>query len=232
MQLYTDNYHSINVPMHAAMYRFQMSYLRPPIPQVNMLRVTGRPEAVGQKLPPWGYGDSFDEGKLPPSLKALVQKVRAISGLSLGPLRDVTVNYRHSHFYRLDPHVDPQLDGDHVFIIGLDSDTVLTLCPLNVLKLTKWINNIWSILTLEDERDLVQRQAYKSWTSSDLDVLLKKNTLVLLTGDARWRWTHGTRLGIQVPDLSGLHDWWGDHTLVVEREGERSSVVLAFACLE
>jgi hypothetical protein len=48
------------------------------------------------------------------------------------------------------------------------------------------MNNVWSLLTLEDERDLVRRQAYQSWTSLDLDVLLRKGTLVLLTGDARY----------------------------------------------
>lgn len=59
-------------------------------------------------------------------------------GLQLGPLRDVTLNYRHSYFFRLDPHVDPALDGENVVIVGLDSDTVLTLCPLNFWRLTRW----------------------------------------------------------------------------------------------
>ena len=45
-----------------------MSYLKHP-PPVNMMRITGRPAHPGQALPPWGYGDDFDEGALPPALK-------------------------------------------------------------------------------------------------------------------------------------------------------------------
>ncbi len=33
---------------------------------VNNVRVTGRPKKPGvQRLPPWGYGDDFDEAALP-----------------------------------------------------------------------------------------------------------------------------------------------------------------------
>lgn len=170
---------------HAAIYRWQMSYLQNP-PIVNMLRVTGRPEHAAQKAPPWGYGDTFDESKLPPALQQLANKVRSIPGLHLGALRDVTINYRHSYFFRLDPHIDPALDGESVFIIGLDSDAVLTLCPDKWWKLTQAWNMVRGVLTMEDERDLIKRQNQRSWTPYDLDVLMKKASLVLISGDARW----------------------------------------------
>eukprot|EP00877_Chromochloris_zofingiensis_P014807 jgi/Chrzof1/9580/Cz04g08080.t1 len=194
-----------------------------------MLRVTGRPEHAAQKAPPWGYGDTFDESKLPPALQQLANKVRSIPGLHLGALRDVTINYRHSYFFRLDPHIDPALDGESVFIIGLDSDAVLTLCPDKWWKLTQAWNMVRGVLTMEDERDLIKRQNQRSWTPYDLDVLMKKASLVLISGDARWSWTHGTRLGIEVPGKLGLHDWWGSPEHIIYRNPERHSVVLAFA---
>lgn len=51
---------SLISPQHAALYRFQQSYLGPHAPPVNMLRVTGRPEAQEQRPAPWGYGDVSD----------------------------------------------------------------------------------------------------------------------------------------------------------------------------
>mmetsp|Transcript_28784 Transcript_28784/g.63427 ORF Transcript_28784/g.63427 Transcript_28784/m.63427 type:complete len:338 (-) Transcript_28784:496-1509(-) len=216
-------------PVHAAIYKFQMGYLTPS-PKVNMLRITGRPEAASQSLPPWRYGDHFDEKQLPPRLRQLTQRIRSIPGLRLGKLRDVTLNYRHSHFFRLDPHVDPELDGENVFILGLDSDTVLTLCPLRMWGVMQWLDWLWGALSLEDERQAMQRQTtWRSWTPWDLDVKLPAGTLVLMSGDARWKWTHGTRLGVQVPGLPGLHDWWGEPRSIVQRSPERHSVVLAFA---
>ncbi len=61
-----------------------------------MLRVTGRHEAGAQKLPPWGYGDDFRAEALPPQLRRLAERIRAIEGLALGQLRDVTINYRQA----------------------------------------------------------------------------------------------------------------------------------------
>ncbi len=134
---------SLISPQHAAVYRWQQSYLpRAQQAPVNMLRITGRPEAQAQSLPPWRYGDvsdcagdvsvrtrhalggypacsagggrrapppcasptcaqECDEAALPPRLRALVQRVRALPGIRLGPLRDVTINYRHSRYFRL-----------------------------------------------------------------------------------------------------------------------------------
>ena len=43
----------------AALYKFQQSGIckQGVLPQVNMLRITGRPEAPHQRIPPWKYGD-------------------------------------------------------------------------------------------------------------------------------------------------------------------------------
>lgn len=46
---------------------------------------------------------------------------------------------------------------------------------------------------------------------------------------SRWKWTHGTRLGVQLPGEAGLHDWWGRKQDVMRRGPERHSVVFAFA---
>jgi hypothetical protein len=229
-------------PLHAAMYRFQQSYLPAPPPPVNMLRVTGRPEHAAQTRPPWGYGDAFDASALPPTLAALAGRVTAAAaerGVRLGPLRDVTLNKRRGFFYRLDPHIDPAADGEHVFIVGLDADTVLTLSPARLQAAASAADAAASALGFGDERDALRRSAEASWTRWDLDVLAAAGTLVHLCGPARWSWTHATRLGCPLPpDSSGgppaqprgaLHDWFGNRESVVLRSPERHSIVLAFA---
>jgi len=217
-------------PHHAAMYRFQQSYLGRDAPRVGMMRVTGRPESAAQKPAPWGYGDAFDEAALPPAIKALVARARAAPGAPpLGRLRDVTVNFREGGFLRLDPHYDPQLDGGHVMILGLESDTVLTFCPGRMLQAADWLRSVWSAITLEDEREGVARVAAHSWTPLDIDVLARARSLVHMSGPARWSWTHGTRLGCKVEGHPGVHDWWGTRDTPMMRGATRTSVVLAFA---
>jgi len=80
---------------------------------VNNTRVTGRPEKPGQRLPPWGYGDGFDEAKLPPGIRALVAKIRDSGHFDVGGLRDITMNLRSNSFFQLDPHVDPRKRKRH-----------------------------------------------------------------------------------------------------------------------
>ncbi|GFR47565.1 hypothetical protein Agub_g9290 [Astrephomene gubernaculifera] len=213
---------SLIQPIHAAIYRWQMSYLKRP-PPVNMLRVTGRPEHEQQRRP-WGYGDTLDEAALPPAIKATADRIRAIPGLRLGRLRDVTINWRHSSFLRLDPHLDPAGDGENIFILSVDGPAVLTLCPHNWFKLTRWL----SMLTFADEREQVKRESERSWTSQDIDVLLPAGSLLHISGDARWKWTHGTRLGVEAPDGS-LLQWFGRPEERFGPTGERHSVVFAFA---
>ena len=100
-QIKSDFGLSLISPAAAAMYRYQMGFLPPgAAPPVNMLRATARPEAAGQRAPPWGYGDGCDEAALPPALRALAARLRALPGMRLGRLRDVTVNYRRARFFR------------------------------------------------------------------------------------------------------------------------------------
>ena len=65
---------------------------------VNNLRVTGRLERpdLGQGLPPWGYGDDFDESRLPPALQRLAHQIATCGAFAVGPLRDVTIVRRRS----------------------------------------------------------------------------------------------------------------------------------------
>ena len=105
---------------------------------ISAYRVTGRPESSDQVIAPWGYGDAFNKQQLQlhaPSIHKLVEAVESKYDDSsneinkLGPLRDVTINYRMDGMFKLDPHIDPHLDGSNVFILGLLSDVVFTLTP-------------------------------------------------------------------------------------------------------
>lgn len=60
------------------------------------------------------------------------------------------------------------------------------LLPLPPWMLERRWNLLVSLVTMEDERELVRRQAEgASWTPQDLDVLMEAGTLVHLSGDAR-----------------------------------------------
>ena len=114
-------------PRDKAFFERQMSHLtKSERPFMNAERVTGRFERPDQPLAPWGHGDEFDVDLLPDVLRKLAERARA-SPLALGPLRDVTINRRRDGYFRLDPHLDPAKDGPNVCIVGLLSDTVLTL---------------------------------------------------------------------------------------------------------
>eukprot|EP00466_Bigelowiella_natans_P010586 jgi/Bigna1/73614/fgenesh1_pg.25_\ len=141
-------------------YRLQMKHLAKP-PPVNMMRVTGRVESEEQRLAPWGYGDGFDETKVPPMLRMLLERVKNHPEFSLGSPRDITLNYRHSTFFRLDPHLDPELDGGNIFIIGLNSDAVLTLVPPTC-------NMNFALQNQE-------RVSTRSWHPGDIDILIPRH---------------------------------------------------------
>lgn len=61
---------------------------------------------------------------------------------------------------------------------GLDSDTVLTLCPKARLALWRALGAAWDGLRLRDERERVAQEAAHSWTPWDVDVLARARTLV------------------------------------------------------
>ena len=144
------------------------------------------------------------------------------SPLALGPLRDVTSNRRRDGYFRLDPHLDPAADGPNVCIVGLLSDTVLTLSPVGPPDST----------TCDQEA-----VSMNSWDPADVDVLATIGCLVHLSGRARTELHHGIRLGVSRRQLSEagvdvdgdvLYDWWGALRYPIKRNRERISIVFAF----
>ena len=209
-------------PRDKAFFERQMSHLtKSERPFMNAERVTGRFERPDQPLAPWGHGDDFEVDALPDVLRKLAERARA-SPLALGPLRDVTINRRRDGYFRLDPHLDPAKDGPNVCIVGLLSDTVLTLSPVGPPAST----------TCDQEA-----VSMHSWDPEDLDVLAEIGCLVHLSGRARTELHHGIRLGVSRRQLSEagitvdgdvLYDWWGSLIHPVKRNGERISIVFAF----
>ncbi|CAE8626601.1 unnamed protein product [Polarella glacialis] len=181
-------------------------------------RVTGRPEERDGELgkgAPWGYGSRFQVSEVPPTLQKVIRRVQE-SRFEVGAVRDLTINYRTSAFFKIDPHVDPLTDGPHVAIIGLLSGAVLTFTPAEAS---------------EPRRGIEVEQS--SWTDDDIDVLVRKRSLVFLTGDARYKWKHAIRGGFEldIPSLGGprICDFWGNMANILPRQQERISIVIAFA---
>ena len=209
-------------PRDKAYFEGQMAHLtKSERPFVNAERVTGRFERPDQPLAPWGYGDEFDADALPAVLRKLAERARS-SPLALGPLRDVTINRRRDGYFRLDPHLDPAADGPNVCIVGLLSDTVLTLSPVGPPDST----------TCDQEA-----VSMNSWDPADVDVLAEIGCLIHLSGRARTELHHGIRLGASRRQLSEagvtvdgdvLFDWWGALSYPVRRNRERISIVFAF----
>ena len=135
----------------------------------------------------------------------------------------MTINYRKNGFFRLDGHVDPLADGPNVCIVGLLSDTVLTISEVGPPEST----------TADPAR-----VALESWAAGDVDVLLPARCLVHLSGRARDELNHGIRLGVSATQLrergvpaddGALFDWHGSIDRPVRRSPERISIVFAFA---
>jgi len=182
--------------------------------EISMIRCTGRPEADNIKPAPWSYGAHLDPSKLPDSIRRAAEKIRSLEGYNLGRLRDVSINKRTKGFFFITPHTDPLTDGPHVFVLGLQSAAVLTFSPAN-----------------EVLRQGEQAERH-SFTDQDLDVLVKKRSLVGFTKDARYLWKHGMRGGIEmdIPDEGTCRlDFWGNLANVVKRSPTRISLVFAFA---
>ena len=134
----------------------------------------------------------------------------------------MTINRRRDGYFRLDPHLDPAADGPNVCIVGLLSDTVLTLSEVGPPDST----------TCDQEA-----VSMNSWDPADVDVLAKIGCLVHLSGRARTELHHGIRLGVSRRQLSEagvtvdgdvLYDWWGALSYPVRRNRERISIVFAF----
>ena len=147
----------------------------------------------------------------------------------------MTINHRTAGFFRLDAHVDPIKDGPNVLILGLLSDTVLTLSRVGP-----------PATTAADQLEV----SLHSWAPDDFDALLPKNALLHLHGPARDVLNHGIRLGLTAEQLRArgvsvaddpsqdannakspapLFDYFGTWHHPVKRSPERISIVFAFA---
>jgi hypothetical protein len=220
---------------------------------VDAHRVTGRPEQSYQIKAPWSYGNEFNEKAIDsyPEILKIATKVKQImindesnNEKKLPELRDITINYRKGAMFMLDPHIDPLDDGGHVFILGLKSDTVMTLTPdIELLKKRPVIfkNYIEPPIKIRTEMNAISAL---SWTDIDLDILIPKRGLLHLKNDARFSFKHAIRAGVEV-DTSALPDnedyktlkktqstvicdWFGNINNLIPREQERVSVILAF----
>lgn len=201
--------------------------------KIQSLRVTGRPETLHQKHAPWGYGDDFKIENVPEALLNLVKKVET-NRINFGEvgsktLRDITINYRSHSMFKLDPHCDPVADGDNVFILGLMSDCVLTFTPPDAIEGRR----LGIEAGVQEEggtmRTAADAIALRSWSDHDIDVLMRKRSVVHFSGAAKSRWRHAIRIGLDVGEpYNGICDWFGDLKFLVLRNPDRVSIVLAF----
>lgn len=207
---------------------------------VSAIRVTGRPEGKDQIRAPWGYGDNFNLTLLKssaPSLFELASRLCSLSNeypMKISNLRDITINYRFNGMFKLDPHIDPLMDGENVFILGLKSDTVLTLTP-DLSQAASIFSGRKTRTTPLKIRTTEEAISTYSWTDADIDILMRKGSLLHLWGDARFMWKHAIRTGVVarveqegVRPKDEICDWFGDFNTLVPREKERISVILAF----
>jgi hypothetical protein len=191
---------------------------------VNNLRVTGRlerPDLIERgelDMPPWGYGDEFDQAAMPPRLSAVASRISTCGLFAVGAVRDLTINGRDHAFFQLDPHVDPASDGPDVFILSLLSSVVLTFTPPDEL------------VPLAQRRREGHEVGLRSWTDRDIDVLVQPRTLLHFSGLARSAWKHAIRSGVQVGTGADAMtcDWWGKNDYLLKRSRERFSMVFAF----
>ncbi len=70
-------------------------------------------------------------------------------------------------------------------------------CRPTALACFPTAGTIVTVNTLAPWAPQVRYEAAHSWTDRDIDALLPPGSLLHLSGDARWRWTHGTRLGVE-----------------------------------
>lgn len=206
---------------------------------IDVFRVTGRPEVDGQKIAPWGYGDNFNIDLVPPVLRKLISKIgdtphfaETDDVASSSKLRDITINFRSNAMFKMDPHIDPSEDGSHILHIGLGSDVVFTLTPdtSQLKKYAKPEGTKYDIKLPLNIRTVQSAIDTRSWTSEDIDALMKRKSLLYICGDARYEWKHAIRSGVDVgAPVNGICDWWGDiNDSLVRRDNERVSIVLGY----
>lgn len=200
--------------------------------KISSLRVTGRPELPTQNHAPWGYGDTFKIDSVPEVLLKIAKKIENddnFGSLQRQSLRDITINYRTHSMFKLDPHCDPVSDGQNVFILGLQSDVVLTFTPPNAVEGGRLALEAGFMDSGGTVRTAADAIAMRSWTDHDIDVLLKMNSLVHFTGPAKSIWRHAIRIGVDADKpYNGICDWFGSVDTLIKRNPDRISIVFAF----
>lgn len=195
---------------------------------VDSLRVTGRPEVSHQVKAPWGYGDKFLLEHVPEAIRRVANRIKEHESfdLSNSALRDITINYRTNSMFKLDPHIDPALDGANVFAIGFKSSVVFTFTPdLSDGTYLTSSGRTEPLKIRTDEGAICMH----SWTDDDIDVLLPPGDLLHFSGDARYKWKHAIRTGLDAgPPYNGIVDWWGNLEHLVKRNKDRISIIFAF----
>eukprot|EP01062_Namystynia_karyoxenos_P070458 TRINITY_DN65833_c0_g1_i1.p1 TRINITY_DN65833_c0_g1~~TRINITY_DN65833_c0_g1_i1.p1 ORF type:complete len:469 (+),score=66.57 TRINITY_DN65833_c0_g1_i1:76-1407(+) len=164
----------------------------------------------------WGHGADFDEQQLPPSIRKLVARLSDTPPLRPpGKLRDVTITYHESCCIGFEPSpAAAQSGGDRVCIVGLLSDTVLTLVPPDV-----------------EVQPGMETFGTQSWSPRDIDCRLAAGRCVILDGPACRSWRLGTRFGARRTGSSGkqvLCDWFGVAERLVARGDKHLTISFAF----
>jgi len=189
-------------------------------PSQGSWRLTGRDEKkTDLPLAPWGWGQDFDNSKLPAGLRLAASRIQSLDGYPLGPLRDVTVNVRTSDDYQMAPHVDPLGDGPNSFVLSLLSSAVVTFSPIASLRTN-------AIRANDDELYIQQ-----SYTDDDIDCLVPQRAIYHFSGNARYLWTHAVRPSVRPPDAEDpdTFERWGTWDRVLRREKDRVAIIFSFA---
>ena len=196
---------------------------------VDSFRVTGRPEVSHQTKAPWGYGDSFHLDHVPVTIRSVADRIKSHPSfdLSQSQLRDITINYRTNSMFKLDPHIDPALDGANVFALGFKSSVVFTFTPdLSTDAYLASTSNREEPLKIRTNEAAI---CMHSWTDDDIDVLLPPGDLLHFSGDARFKWKHAIRTGVDAgPPFNCIVDWWGNLEHLIKRNKDRISIIFAF----
>eukprot|EP00697_Spironema_sp_BW2_P005909 gnl/Spiro4/18236_TR9747_c0_g1_i1.p1 gnl/Spiro4/18236_TR9747_c0_g1~~gnl/Spiro4/18236_TR9747_c0_g1_i1.p1 ORF type:complete len:417 (-),score=117.83 gnl/Spiro4/18236_TR9747_c0_g1_i1:107-1357(-) len=188
---------------------------------LNSLRVSGR--RLSRAYPPadWGVGDAFNENELPPGLRLLHDRIRAMPYNNMGDCIDVTITYRHSGCNWRPPRVCEFPEAGTKCSINLLGPSVFTFVKPESLTPKK-------IRAMAAPRTTPELWADFSYTQFDLDVLMIQHSLLHMSGDVLHKWPLGNRLGTEPPEKTTLCDWWGDNSMLIWRAGERYQIDLHF----
>jgi len=172
------------------------------------------PARDADQVAPWGHGDKFDVSKVPPKLRSILESIQKSPLFALGKPRTISINRRCNSFFKLDPHINDLNDGENVFTLNLNSNSVYTFTPPGKFQ----------------REDPVQC-ATQSWSDKDIDVLLRHRSLMLTSGSSRREWRHAVRSGVQVQLDGGadaICDWWGTTRNLVRRSPEKVTIIFGF----